>query len=575
MSATDFTKQPVTFVEILPDRCTRTYGVSPCTAVVGTTGDDRCYNTFCTCQDAANYAIGTLTLRFSMQGMPRVPGQNAYPCITGMTTVPTLIDQRRGLGAREMLKVDMIDFMDEDVQQDPYYRQRSNRTARRFFARLLRRNRTALKGRTVKVREGYLDPDGTLLMSGLNDRTYVVESLKLSARGKVTLTAKDPLKLLDGVMIPTASDGEITATMAVGATSVSVKAGQGAQYGSAPFYFRIGDEIMKCTTIATDAFSVVERAQAGTTAEEHAADSKVQIVRAWTADQIDDIWEDILLESGVPAANYDKTSFTTSVDAYLSSITPEVYISEPTRADKLLSDLMMQTNCYTFWDAEAQTIEAVHVQPLQIGESLATLNDDDNIIGDSLSVEVAEDQRLTRSTIAHGVIDWSAGLEEPQNYLRHTRYIDTDAESANEYGDEKARTLWAYWLPSSTAEEVNTLAYRLLTRYRDAPQIITCDLEVKDADSIQVGERVEMTAYLLVDDAGAPLATECLVIGKRKKSGRQGEYTYTLETINTSGRFGFWAPDGTADYPTDETYGHLADETTEEMPNGDRPYAWG
>ena len=50
-------KIPVTVVEVDLDKCTRTYGVSPCTAS-GSSGNE-CYNTYATCQDTANFFAST------------------------------------------------------------------------------------------------------------------------------------------------------------------------------------------------------------------------------------------------------------------------------------------------------------------------------------------------------------------------------------------------------------------------------------------------------------------------------------------------------------------------------------
>ena len=47
----------VTFFEIDQPICARTYGQGPCTAVLGSTGTRKCYNTLATCQDPAHYAV--------------------------------------------------------------------------------------------------------------------------------------------------------------------------------------------------------------------------------------------------------------------------------------------------------------------------------------------------------------------------------------------------------------------------------------------------------------------------------------------------------------------------------------
>lgn len=58
-------REPVMIVEIDADYCTLTYGAAPCTAVVGVTGSQKCFNTRKTCQSTANYVIGVKTYRFS------------------------------------------------------------------------------------------------------------------------------------------------------------------------------------------------------------------------------------------------------------------------------------------------------------------------------------------------------------------------------------------------------------------------------------------------------------------------------------------------------------------------------
>ncbi len=53
-------RKPVYIVEMDLDFCTRTYGVSPCTAAIGVTGTAKCFQTRKTCQDAANYSGGAV-----------------------------------------------------------------------------------------------------------------------------------------------------------------------------------------------------------------------------------------------------------------------------------------------------------------------------------------------------------------------------------------------------------------------------------------------------------------------------------------------------------------------------------
>src|SRR5690625_4659711 len=57
-------REPIAFVEIEQDFCNLTYGVAPCMAGIGVTGNTQCYNTLRTCQDTNNFSRGTKNLWF-------------------------------------------------------------------------------------------------------------------------------------------------------------------------------------------------------------------------------------------------------------------------------------------------------------------------------------------------------------------------------------------------------------------------------------------------------------------------------------------------------------------------------
>ena len=55
----------ITLVEVDIERCTLTYGTSPCTASIPTTGDNKCFNSRKTCQDTPNIDLSTETVTFA------------------------------------------------------------------------------------------------------------------------------------------------------------------------------------------------------------------------------------------------------------------------------------------------------------------------------------------------------------------------------------------------------------------------------------------------------------------------------------------------------------------------------
>lgn len=138
MSAENWGREVVSLVELDQPLCTRTYGSSPCAAVLGTTGTRKCYNTRATCQDPANYSAGTLTLKFSR---PQ-PGLDAYgyviPCVRSLDTSSGAVNfggmdkDTSPLGAREVVSIECDDFQHSDLLVDPYRLER-NRTAAEYL----------------------------------------------------------------------------------------------------------------------------------------------------------------------------------------------------------------------------------------------------------------------------------------------------------------------------------------------------------------------------------------------------------------------------------------------------------
>lgn len=130
-SITSYAMRPVTLCELRHPKCSHVYGTAPCTAAIGVTGADRCYNTLATCQDPENYDPSeTVTLLFSdgSQGVPLAWG--AIPSLVGARVKPTRLniaglDRNSGqLGLRAAASVQLRDHPDGDRLTDPYVEQR-------------------------------------------------------------------------------------------------------------------------------------------------------------------------------------------------------------------------------------------------------------------------------------------------------------------------------------------------------------------------------------------------------------------------------------------------------------------
>jgi hypothetical protein len=88
-SSTTVGRQPILIVEIDQDKCSRTFGVSPCTA-----SGERCFNTYATCKLKSAYALGApLTLRFCEDNLGQYyDSYYLMPFLESIETTPTRIN---------------------------------------------------------------------------------------------------------------------------------------------------------------------------------------------------------------------------------------------------------------------------------------------------------------------------------------------------------------------------------------------------------------------------------------------------------------------------------------------------
>ena len=174
ISVFSFSREPLVWVEVDVDQCQLTYGLGLCTALLGTTGLTKCFNTFKTCQDKLNYDLGSLTYKFYMpqSNLPKEAG--VFPCLTsvsesvGEVNIAGTNTDVKGLGKREKITFNCKDFPYGDQYTDKYASERVSGAAQSsgvgydpyergtFFGKL-RARWPYYAGRACRVNEAYFD----------------------------------------------------------------------------------------------------------------------------------------------------------------------------------------------------------------------------------------------------------------------------------------------------------------------------------------------------------------------------------------------------------------------------------
>lgn len=549
-------KRPITLVEIDLPYCSRTYGSSPCAAVLGTTGAAKCFNSRFTCQDPTNYAATTKTVTFgqNVDGLPDIPGM--FPALKDVSTRPgelnlSGLDPRStALGIRARVTVRLQDFTNNDTWLDKYQAQRVSGAALasgigysplgrgRFLARLFARFPYYL-GLPLRVRRGYVGDDP----GDMETEHYVISELTgPNAAGEVSIVAKDVLDLAENskAVYPKASLGKLLADMtAVATTATLTPTGIGNQDYPASGLVRIGREIMSFTR-SGDVLTLT-RGQEGTEAATHSALDVVQICGVIDGMTLNQAAEEIL--------EYNETGFSGFInssewqeenDRWLAGTTTgRVIISKPTGKSTLVGELC-QLGVMIWWNPVDQKIEFKANAPLAPGESYYDISDTDGLIEGTPEVDRAEDQRASAVWIYHGVRDWTDDALAARNFNK----LVIAALDENLYGQEAYKEIFTRWFGRFGDDgAASIISERLLERYKNPPKVVSGSLDVKDRAGVSLGARVRVESYVLQDVDGATLVEPMQVNFVEYSEGR---VKFKAETYRLEGNFGFWLDDGTA-----------------------------
>lgn len=537
-------RQPLTIVEVVLDSCSLTYGNSPCTAP-GSAGQE-CYNTFKTCQDPSNYAKTTKTYRFC-SGHKAPVGLNAFPAVTNVSTAPTRIVPGKGLGLRASITVDLADFPHHDRGIDDYVDNRSYDTAiGTFFGKLYARN-PYYQGRTLRVKTGYV----TDVFDEANNfitKEYVIEKIDRNVNGSVKITAKDPLKLADNdrAQCPAASSGTLDGAITDTATSISLAAGTGSEYGSSGFV-RIDDEIIEFGSRTGDVLNSLTHGAYGTTAAAHSDGDPVQLCKEFDAVNVTDIIYDLLVNYADISSSYiDTVAWDSEESKWLSANNLTTLISEPTGVATLLGELAQENLFDLFWNEKTQKIVLKSIFPDDINGEEAEYTDANHLIKDSVQVMENAKDRVSQVWIYYGVRDYAQGFTDLDNFSKLRVTADTTVESTNAYNETRVKKILSRWFDVNATAIAAQSASRLLFRLKHNVTEIKFDMDAKDGN-LWTGDHFFINTLYNQTVNGASVGHRMQVVSVSEiEAGTRFKYQAT--SVLFTGRYAFVAPNSAPDY---------------------------
>ena len=558
-------RKPITLVECDLDKCTLSYGVAPCTASLA--AGFECYNTRKTCQDPANYTLGTKTYRFAENKGNLPADMGAIPCVKNVSLTPTRIDPAKGLGYLASVTVEMIDMPHHDRGIDPYISTRSFSPRGSFFGKLNARN-PYYKGRTLRVMSGYISerdyklslyktpfPYSTPLpyqgitsrdrspiydAANFETREYIIEKFEgPDSSGRVKITAKDILSKTnaDKAQAPFISSGSLSAAITISDTSLTLQTGEGADYSTSG-EVRIGDEIITYTGVTADTLTGLTRGAWNSVADAHDADSNVQQCVSWTVTNVVDVIYDLLVNyADIDPGYINTTDWNAEKISALSPFDVTAIITKPEGVKKLISELCQQSLSYVWWDERTQKIRLKSISPYTFDTEL---RDSINFI--DVNVKDVPDDRISRMHVYYDIFD-RVNPDKEESYKSVYVFADLESELATKHGEKKIKVIKSRWYQAQGPVAQN--ASRRVLWLRETPKRAMFKLDAKDG-ALWTGDPIDLISASVQDVTGATKPLEMFII--EATENRDGTFDYIAMDNPFSGRFGVVMADGTGDF---------------------------
>ena len=286
----------LTYVEIDVDYCSLAYGSAPCTAMLGVTGESKCFNSLVSCQDRINFDNAHATIRFAVPTDYLPSDIDCIPSIKDISFTPAVISLGEDLGMRASLSITFEDHRHSDTGPgfDKYHAERSyNPYERGTFWGKFRARQPFVTGRPLRLIRGKVGQS----LAEMETRHYVMESFDgPTPQGTYRLVAQDILKLADNdrAQAPILSQGLLAANIDADDAALSaLPSGIGNSEYPASGYLCIGGKEIVSFTRSADAFTI-SRGQLGTEAVAHTADERLQLVLRYEGEDPANIIADLL-----------------------------------------------------------------------------------------------------------------------------------------------------------------------------------------------------------------------------------------------------------------------------------------
>jgi len=233
----------------------------------------------------------------------------------------------------------------------------------------------------------------------------------------------------------------------------------------------------------------------GTTAAEHAAEDTVQRCENIDNENVVDMMQRILIESGIDSTYIPTTDWQAERDQFFGNIILTRTIT-PIETNKLLNELQDQFGIQMFWDEVNRKINLLAIKPTL---GVTTTITDDHIVQNTFSKKEITNYRTSRVYIRYLPRN-DAEWDKRQDFDAELVYADADPESDNAYGEQRITHINSRWIRAGGVA-LQTSGRRVV-RFKNNLIQIEFELDVKDATLVP-GDVFQINTKYITDESGA------------------------------------------------------------------------
>lgn len=515
-------------------------------SVTAVNGDGSlCYRTPATTSQG-DVPLTTRTRRWMTSMARPIPELGAIPCLASARIAAEEVRVGRGLGFFGQVTIDLVDFVDDDRREDPFYTDPSrdgiDHAAGTYFGKLMARN-PWWTGHRLQVIEGWAT-DGVWHATDAITHRYFIRDVQGPSDGRVQVTAAGPLQLLNlgDIEAPAPSQGVLELDIGETDAAARIQDPVIAEDYPAAGLVRIGDEVLLYARSGQDL--ALTRGRFGTVAGEHRAGDSIQRCLQYADTPIVGIIADLLTTyGGVAPALLATDEWAEEQAQWLSLYRLGGVVSQPTKVLDLVQELLEASATILWWDDARGQVRLRAVRPAV--QPTGTWGDRFHLLGPP-AVKRDLGERVSRTDV---LLDLRSADRDPKDASSYrVRLLGLDqGESATEHGSPQVRLIATRWIATDQIALAARAAFQVTAQLRDGRQTIVVEVGAKDANR-QIGDVIEIVSKDIVDTTGQPMRTRTIVI--RREAIRPGStYRYTLERVPFGGRFAFLTDLDTPDYP--------------------------